>query len=367
MGSQSRHSYITWEKLRMLKKCVCLFLLCCCCSFLYAAEVTLKNGDRISGTIVSVGDKKLAIKPAYSDPIAIDWSEVTQFTSDAPMVVTRTDNQVVSGPVTMQDSAVVVTSPAGAQTIPQADVSFIRSQADQAAYEKSLHPGILEGWAGGGNFGLALARGNSDTTNLALGFNADRKTTTDEWIINAAGIYSTSNTDNINTTTANAFGGSIRYDHNLTPRLFAFGLFAGLYDHLQLLNERISPNGGLGYHLIASKMTTLDILGGIGYTYENYFTGETNNIINATVGEELTHKFNATTTITERLYFYPYLNQNGNYRGTFDFGLASKFYRSLTWNLNFGDIYNSQPVPGKKDNDLLLTTGLGLTFGGKAK
>lgn len=351
----------------MLKNLVCLFLLGCCCSSLYAAQVTLKNGDRLTGTIVSVGDKKLTIKPAYSGPISIDWSEVQQFTSDTPMVVTRTDNQVVSGPVTMQDSSVVVNSPAGTQTIPQTDVSFIRSQADQAAYEKSLHPGVLEGWAGGGTLGLALARGNSDTTNLALGFNADRKTTNDEWIVTAAGIYNTSNTDNINSTTANAFGGSIRYDRNLTPRLFAFGLFAGLYDHLQLLDERISPNGGLGYHVIASKVTTLDLLGGIGYTYENYSTGITNNIINATVGEEFMHQFTASTSMTERLYFYPYLNQNGNYRGTFDFGLASKFYRSLTWNLNFGDIYNSQPVPGKKDNDLLLTTGLGVTFGGKGK
>ena len=350
----------------MLKNCVCLVLLCCC-SALYASQVTLKNGDRLTGTIVSLGDKKLTIKPDYSDAISIDWSAVVQFTSDQPMVVTRTDKQTISGPVSMRDSSVVVNSPSGTQTIPQAEVAVIRSQADQSAYEKSLHPGLLEGWAGGGNLGLALARGNADTTNLALGFNADHKTVNDELIVNAAAIYSTSTTDNVTTTTANALGGSIRYDHNLTPRLFAFGLFAGMYDHAQDLDERISPNGGLGFHVIASKVTTLDLLGGIGYTYENYSTGKVNNIINATVGEELTHKFTATTSLNERLYFYPYLNQNGNYRGTFDFGVASKFYRALTWNLNFGDIYNSQPVPGKKNNDLLLTTGLGITFGAKAK
>jgi hypothetical protein len=91
------------------------------------------------------------------------------------------------------------------------------------------------------------------------------------------------------------------------------------------------------------------------------------NIINATVGEELTHQFTATTSLNERLYFYPYLNEGGNYRGTFDLGVASKFYRALTWNLTFGDIYNSQPVPRKKNNDLLLTTGVGITFGAKPK
>jgi len=351
----------------MYKISVCIALLCCLSIASHAAQVVLKNGDRISGSITSLDNKKLTVKTDYAGDITIDWDAVAQFTSDQPLVVTRTDKQTVSGPVSMQDSSIVVNSTAGAQTIPQSDVDVIRSPADQAAYEKSLHPGILQGWAGGGNFGFALARGNTDTTNVALGFNADRKTTTDEWNITATSIYTTSTVSGVTGTTANAFGGAIRYDHNLTPRLFAFGLLTGLYDELQLLNERISPNGGLGYHVIATKTTTFDLLGGFGYTYENYYTGLINHIFNANVGEELTHNFTTNTSATESLYFFPYLNQNGNYRGTFNLGLASKFYRALTWNLNFGDIYNSEPVPGKKDNDLLLTTGLGITFGAKAK
>ena len=283
------------------------------------------------------------------------------------MVVTRTNQQTVSGAVNTKDSEVTVNATSGAQTIPMSEVAVMRSPADQAAYEKSLHPGMLEGWEGGGNFGLALARGNSDTTNIALGFNADRPTTTDKWTIQAASLYSTSTADNVTTTSANALGGFIRYDRNLTKKLFAFGLFAGSYDHAQDLDVRVSPSGGLGYHVIASKMTTLDLLGGFGYTYENYSTGVTNNLMNATIGDEFSHKFTANTSMIQDFYFFPYLNGGGGYRGVFDFGLASKLYRAITWNLNFGDRYNSRPVAGKKDNDVLFTTGLGLSFGGKAK
>ena len=351
----------------MLKTSVCIAMICCFCAVLYAEQVTLKNGDRVTGTIVSMDDKKLTVKTDYAGDITIDRAAVAQFSSQQPLVVTRTDKQVVTGPVTQQDSSIVVNGTAGAQTIPLTDVTFIRSPADQAAYEKSLHPGFLEGWGGGGNFGLGLARGNSDTTNVALGFNADRKTTTDEWNITAASIYSTSTANNVTVPSANNFFGAIRYDHNLTKRVFVFGLFAGGYDHLQLLDERLSPSGGLGFHAIATKTTTLDLFGGIGYTYENYSTGLVNNFINATVGEQFGHNFTPNTAITESLYFFPYLNDAGNYRGAFNFGVASKFYKALTWNLNFGDIYNSVPVPGKKDNDLQLTTGLGITFGAKPK
>src|SRR5271157_3396980 len=360
-------SYPENKRLAMFKSSVCVIVLCCCCMASYAEQVTLKNGDRLTGAIVSVSDKKLTIKTAYAGLITVGWDAVATFSTEQPMVVTRTDKQVVSGAVNTKDSEVVVNTTSGAQQIPMAEVAVMRSPADQAAYEKSLHPGILEGWAGGGNVGLALARGNSDTTNLALGFNAARPTTTDKWTIQAAGLYSTSTANNVTTTTANALGGLIRYDRNLTKKLFAFGLLAGSYDHAQDLNERLSPSGGLGYHAIASKMTTLDLLGGFGYTYENYSTGLVNNLMNATIGDELTHKFTANTSMIQDFYFFPYLNDNGGYRGVFDFGLASKLYRALTWNMNFSDRYNSKPVPGKKNNDVLFTTGLGMSFGQKAK
>src|SRR5271157_4251451 len=357
----------------MFKISICA-VLCCCCITLAAEQVTLKNGDRLTGTILNVSDKKLTIKTEHAGTVTIDWDAVAQFSSEQPMVVTRTDKQVVSGAVNTKDSEVVVNATSGTQTIPMADVAVMRSPADQAAYEKSLHPGMLEGWVGGGNFGLALARGNSDTTNLALGFNAARPTTTDKWTIQAVSLYSTSTANNVTTTTANALGGFIRYDHNLTPKLFAFGLFAGSYDHAQDLDVRVSPSGGLGYHAIASKVTTLDLLGGFGYTYENYSsgyngstTGVTNNLTSATIGDEFNHKFTPNTSVFQDLYFFPYLNENGNYRGVFDFGISSKLYRAITWNLNFGDRYNSKPVAGNKNNDILLTTGLGLAFGAKGK
>jgi putative salt-induced outer membrane protein YdiY len=351
----------------MLRSSVFAVLIFYCAGSLCAEQVTLKNGDRFTGSIVSMSDKKLVLKTEHAGTITIDFDAISQFSSEQPLVVTRTDKQVVTGPVKSEDSQVAVTTPTGTQQIPMADVAVMRSPADQAAYEKSLHPGILEGWDGGGNFGLALARGNSDTTNLALGFNAERPTTTDKWTINAASIYSTSNTNGISTTSANALGGFIRYDRNLTKKLFAFGLFAGSYDHAQDLDVRISPSGGLGYHLIASPLTTLDLLGGFGYTYEHYSTPITNNLMNATIGDEFMHKFTANTSVNQDFYFFPYLNDGGGYRGVFDFGVASKFYRAFTWNLNFGDRYNSRPPAGKKNNDVLLTTGLGLAFGGKAK
>lgn len=349
-----------------MKKILSIGFLCVLChaAALQAEQVTLKNGDHLSGAIVSMDGKKLVIKTTYAGDVSIDWAEVSQFSSDkAALVVTKADKQLVSGTVASDGSNVLVTTAQGVQTLPRTDVTTMRSPADQAAYEKSLHPGMLEGWTGGGNFGFALARGNSETTNVALGFNALRKTTTDAWVVNAASIYSTD--EKLGTTSANSLGGLIRYDHNLNAKLFAYGAFSGMYDTLQLLNYRVMPGGGFGYHAIASKTTTLDLLGGLGYTRESYYDGTTNNLFTATLGDEFAHKFNAHTSITQSLYYLPSLNQTSNYRVNFNLGLATKLNGWLTANMNFNDQYVSEPVPGNKNNDIIFTTGLGFTFGAK--
>ena len=158
--------------------------------------------------------KKLVLKAAYAGDVSIDWNQVEQFSSDLPLVITKVDKQTVTGSVKSEGADYHVSTAQGTQTIAKSDVTTMRSLADQAAYEKSLHPGMLEGWTGGGNFGLAIARGNSETTNLALGFDATRKTAKDAWVVNAASDYSTD--EKLNATTANSFTGLIRYDrtHN---------------------------------------------------------------------------------------------------------------------------------------------------------
>lgn len=333
------------------------------CTLGFAEQVSLKNGDRLTGAIVSMDGKKLVVKTSYAGEVAIDWSEVSQFSSDKPLVITRTDKQVLSGTVSTEGQDVLITTAQGPQKLALADLSAMRSPADQAAYDKSLHPGMLEGWAGGGSFGFALARGNSETTNLALGFDAKRKTSKDAWVMDAASVYSRDS--KTSTTTANSFQGLLRYDRNITKRLFWYGAFAGGYDSLQNLNYRLVPGAGIGFHAIATPRTTLDLLLGLAYTRESYTTGLTNNLISATVGDEFAYKLTRNTTVIQNLYYLPALNNTSIYHVTGNFGLATKLNGWLTSNLNFNDRYNSAPVLHNKKNDVLFTAGMGFTFGAK--
>ena len=335
-----------------------------CPAFLFADQIVLKNGDRLTGTIEKSDTKALLIKTEFTGEVTVDWSAIQEITSTQPLHVSLNDGKTVVGTVTTSDgNLVVATTAAGTVSEPKADVTTLFGAAEQAAYEKSLHPGLLEGWKGGADVGFALTRGNSQTTNLALAFTAARKTLHDQLSLYTNSVYAANNAPGaIPSTTANAVQGGIRYDHNLTPRLFGYVTTDFQTDALQTLDLRSVFGGGLGLHAIKNDRTTLDLLGGINYTRESYTALPVRSFAAASAGEELTHKVGASTEIVQKLYFFPNLNDAGEYRATFNLGTVTKISKWLGWQNAFGDIYVTNPPAGSKQNDILLTTGLNISF-----
>ena len=133
---------------------------------------------------------------------------------------------------------------------------------------------------------------------------------------------------------ANLTTAGIRYDHDLTPKLFAFGAADFMSNALQYLDLRQVYTGGLGFHAIKNDNTILDFLGGVNYTHETYSNGApipgtgafvsygmTNRLVALTLGEELNKKLGKSTVLTQNVDFYPDLQKyRGEYRFTFSLG-----------------------------------------------
>jgi len=330
---------------------------------LFADQVFLKNGDRITGTIVKSDDKVLDIKTEFAGEVNVQWPAVSRILSSQPLHVQLKNGKTIVGSIDAANGHVdVTTASQGLVTSQQSEVMALRNDAEQKAFEKSLHPSLLQGWTGGTTIGFGLTGGNSQTENLAIAFNADRKTSHDEITAYENSVYSRDNAPGASPAiTANTTQGGARYAHNLTKRLFAFGSGDFQSDALQALNLRSILGGGLGWHLINNKQTAFDVLGGLNYTNENY-VGLSRNFAALTLGEELTQKLGASTVLSEKGYVFPDLSQTGQYNATFNIGTITKISKWLGWQNAFGDIYVTDPLPGKKDNDLLFTTGLNIAF-----
>ena len=325
-------------------------------------QVVLKNGDRLSGTIIKSDGKELVIKTDYAGEVTVEWPAIQELSSTEPLHI-ESQGQTVVGPVKTEDGHLdVQTADKGKVEVAKESVSLIRSQSEQAAFEQTLHPGWLHAWNGAANVSFALTRGNSETKNLALAVTADRKTLHDRLGLYANSVYATNDAPTVvSNITANATQGGARYDHNFDSRLFGFGAADFQTDALQELDLRSVLGGGIGLHAIMREHTTLDLLSGGNYTRENYQTFN-RNVAGLTLGEELATQLGASTALTQKLYFYPNLSETGEYRATFNFGTVTKLNQWLGWQNAFGDIYVTNPPAGTRQNDVLLTTGLNFSF-----
>lgn len=54
-----------------------------------ADEVLLRNGDRLSGAVLHLAGGKLTLRTPYAGSIELDWDEVAQLSTDAPVRVLR--------------------------------------------------------------------------------------------------------------------------------------------------------------------------------------------------------------------------------------------------------------------------------------
>ena len=321
---------------------------------LFADQITLKNGDRITGTVVSADGTSLNLKTDAAGTLTIKWDAIDTVSSEQPLYVISKNGTVVVGPVSTTDGKFqVATKNAGTVTVAKDDVKTVRSESEQKAYGA---------WGGSLDAGLSLSRGNSETTNFTLGATATRTTEKDKIGAFINELYAKALTNGIDLTTANAIHAGIRYDFNLSPKVFAFAFTDFDRDRFQQLNLRNVLGGGLGYHVIKSDATNFDLFGGASFDQE-YFSTLDRKSAELLAGESFDHKFSGVFSVKQRLEFYPNVTDTGQYRLVFDAAAITKMSKVFSLEIDASDRYISNPVNGLKGNDLLLTTGIRVAFG----
>ena len=330
-----------------------------------ADQITLKNGDRVTGKIVKTDGGKLVVTTELLGDVSIDLASVTNITTDQSLYVTLEDGRTVSGLLTATSDKVEL-KPANANvvSVDRATIRVIRSEAEHIAYQDSLEPGVLEGWTGGADVGFSLTSGSSDTTNLAIGLSASRETSNDKTTVYASSIYSRDSSSGDSETTANTIRGGVRYDRDINRKWFGYGFTDLEHNGLQDLTLRFVLGGGIGYHAIRNERTQLDLLGGLDWNRE-YFRGDFNDrsSAEAQLGQTLSHRFSSRVSLKEQLFIFPNLTDGGTYRINFDAALVTDISRRIAWQLTVSDRSLSDPPPGLEKNDLLLTTGLKIKLG----
>lgn len=351
-----------------MKSRIAATLLLCACS-LWADQVTLANGDRITGSVIRSDTKTLVIKTDNAGEVTLKWDSITAISAPGPLYVGLSDGQTIVGSVeTVNGRFNIATQTAGMVAMSKEAIQFIRNNDEQTRVQAEIdhfrNPRLVDLWVGNLDLGFAASQGNANTRTLTLATNAQRATTRDKIAVYYTSIFSSSDfSGGTSQTTANSKRGGVAYNLNLNKKTFVFGSVDLESDQFQDLDLRFTPAGGGGYHAIATMPTQLDLRVGAAANREFFSTGLNRTSAELLLGDDFSHKFSASTHVEQKLDFFTNLSDTGAYRVNFDISAVTAIRKWFSWQVTISDRFLSNPVPGRKKNDTLYSTGVRVSFG----
>jgi len=331
-------------------------------SSLQGDEITAKNGERLTGKIVKLDGGKVTIDSATAGAVTLAWDQVKEASSEGELTVVLSDGRTLKGKIGMGADRLVITTATGVESAPLGEVRGLRDADEQKKYERLEKPSVLALWAGYFDIGASLARGNADTTTIATAMNASRVTRNDKTTAYFNQIYGRAKVSGIETTNAEAIRGGWAYSRSLRKRLFLNGFNDYEYDKFQSLDLRFVAGGGLGVSVLNTEKNRLDLVGGGSYNRERFSTGLVRNSAEAYWGDDWNWKLAGSSSLKQAFRMFNNLSSPGEYRVNFDIGLVTNINKWLGWQITLSDRYLSNPLPGKKRNDVLASTGLRISF-----
>lgn len=350
----------------ILKIFVCL---CVVCSNVFADQIILKSGDRLTGKVVSQDDEKVVLQTDFAGILTILKSSIEQVSiSDTKAFETATVNKQAQKESSAPKAEDIEKAEETAKIVEIAKVEEPNAKesalagASASIVPKKRALSFTSGWDGAANLGFSYTSGNSRTMIFTSGVRAEKSGENDKITTYFNALWNRNRVADINLTTSNAIWGGVRYDRNISKKWFAFGSFDFERDKPQLLNFRSVLGAGLGYHAIKNDRTELDVFSGAAWN-RSWFFGPNTSSAEVLIGNTLKHKINERVKFQQGFTFYPNLTDTGEYRMIFDSTLSADVTKRIGWFVTVGDRFNSAPVFEAQKNDFLFTTGLKWSFG----
>jgi putative salt-induced outer membrane protein YdiY len=336
---------------------IALGVLAVCGSVATADVVALKNGDRVTGTIVSLADGKLHMKTDSMADVTIDMAKVMTFSTDEPIVLVFKDGTVVHQKVAAAQEGMVAVQ-AGGLIAPQN-----LALADLTGANPPEKPKVK--WTGHLTFGATKTTGNSRSTTASGDARLERRGEDDRISVNAYYLYAESEdpSTNINSTTTDKWFVDVEYDYFVSKKLFVLADVNYMKNRIANLDGRAIGTLGMGYQWVESKKMNFNTNLSLGGMHESYTHPDRNNdTVVAQAGWHFDRALTDTLTFVHDFRINPDLEKLSNYKLETSAELRAALYKAIFASFKVLIDYDSNPAAGQERTDTAYILGVGINF-----
>lgn len=356
--------------------------------------ITFTNGDQLTGTLVSESGGKVTFNSDMTGAVTIPWEKIKSLhtggkyaviSPDQKLKVGRPAPQVPVGTVTVANDQVSVSGVGGEiKNIPTKDAAYLVN-ADEFQKAISHEPGLQYGWVGGITLGATTVEATQTGETLTGAVNLVRTQPSVGWlqprnktIFDAMATYGVltqpfiQGVQSASSVRTNILHGDIERDQFVTSRFYY--LFDASADHNIGSGLQVQQiyGGGAGYSVLREPKQTLDVKGDIHYQRQEFYpsadfpSGETLNLIGATIGEIYMRKLPKSMVFNENGTVLPAFNTPAGQPSAFSAqiaaGLLFPVYKNFGFTLGSQDSFVNNPPFGFKKNTFQFTAGVTYTL-----
>ncbi len=317
----------------------------------HADEVTMANGDVITGEILVLKEGKLTVKTPYNESLELPWDGIAKIRTDAAVEVVLSDGTRLQGSLRIDEEGVVqvITQTAGPVTV------------DETASITDINPPVVPPVTYTGNVeaGASYMTGNTETTSANLSGLFVARSKRQRFTLRGRWYYAEDN----NEVSAREAGGSAKYDFFVTQKFYLYANTLFDYNPFKDLDLRSTFGGGVGYQFWEDVRKKLGFELGVSYVDENFRTAPDNSY----AGGRWSIDFDYDVVPNKIAFFHfqegyysleDFADMNLRAEQGLRFTVLKDFYTSFQANV----AYDNKPSPGFEKTDTALIFGLGYDF-----
>jgi putative salt-induced outer membrane protein YdiY len=335
---------------RILSVIVCL-LLAASPGFVPAAQVTLVNGDRLTGDVVTMTDGVLVLKTAYAGEVKIHWTDVQGLVSDTAVSVMLQDRTQVSGRIS---------SPASGQL--QVESAEIGTSAPIAlAGIRYLNPspqvlGLSPEISGRANLGFSMAQGNTKTQKVHADAETVIRYRQSRYTLGA--VFNQA-ADDGSQTEYNVLGYG-KYDYFIGKKTYLYANALFNKDKYQDLALRTTLGVGAGYQFWDTPERSLSLEAGFSYINDDFYLGQDSSYPSARWSVDYKQMlFGSPVQFFHFHEGYISLEDAADFLFRSNTGLRIPLSKNLAATAQFDADFDNTPAPGAKRLDRRYLLNLG--------
>ena len=311
----------------------------------WADEVMTRNGDRLTGEVLTMEDGVLSLHTEYGE-MKIDWGKVVQVTSIKPMKVRVLGEKkgLISDFFIGGHEFRHVTELRQDGPIPVSDVKGIN-------IGHIRHDGTV---TIGGNH----TTGNTNTKAVNAVSRVTIQAHRQRLYLEGKYNYGEANS----AVTARNWAGQLKYDYFLTEKFFLNTSNMIEHDRFQNLQLRTTLGAGPGYQFLSSGNISLSSTVGLAYVDEDFTTVPRTETPSTHLGYRLDFTLFSRLKLFQRFDGYYDLKYGNAIRITMDQGVRIPVYQTLYVSLEYDYRLNTQPAPDRKKIDDSYIFGVGFEF-----